>query len=62
MLEFDVPEDATGFVLEVGEQRFPQPLPEDHGEHEGEDHDEDEDDHEPPPAPWQPRRHGGHPH
>jgi len=38
-LEFDLPEGATSFTLEVGGQRFTQPLPEE------EDHDEDEDHH-----------------
>lgn len=40
VLEFEVPPDCTGFVLEVNGQRFPQPLPEDHDEEEeeGEDH------------------------
>jgi hypothetical protein len=39
VLEFDIPEDATSFTLEVGGRRFTQPLPEE------EDHDEDEDHH-----------------
>jgi hypothetical protein len=39
VLEFDIPEGATSFTLEVGGQRFTQPLPEE------EDHDEDEDHH-----------------
>ena len=39
VLEFDLPEGATSFTLEVGGRRFTQPLPEE------EDHDEDEDHH-----------------
>jgi hypothetical protein len=39
VLEFDIPEGATSFTLEVGGRRFTQPLPEE------EDHDEDEDHH-----------------
>ncbi|HKQ92638.1 MAG TPA: VWA domain-containing protein [Blastocatellia bacterium] len=39
VLEFDIPEGAKSFTLEVGGRRFTQPLPED------EDHDEDEDHH-----------------
>jgi hypothetical protein len=39
VLEFDLPEGATSFTLEVGGRRFTQPLPED------EDHDGDEDHH-----------------
>jgi len=40
VLEFDIPEGATSFTLEVGGQRFTQPLPE-----EEDHHDEDEDHH-----------------
>jgi hypothetical protein len=40
VLEFDLPEGATSFTLEVGGQRFTQPLPE-----EEDHHDEDEDHH-----------------
>lgn len=61
VLDFEVPETCKQFTLEVGGQRFDQPLPEDHGE---EHHDEDEDeDHasEPEPAPTKRGRHGhGH--
>lgn len=39
VLEFDIPEGAKSFTLEVGGRRFTQPLPEE------EDHDEDEDHH-----------------
>jgi hypothetical protein len=41
VLEFDVPEGAKSFTLEVNGQRYTQPLPEDddhHGEEEDEDH------------------------
>lgn len=41
VLEFDIPEDAKSFTLEVNGQRFTQPIPEDddhHGEEEEEDH------------------------
>jgi hypothetical protein len=67
VLEFDVPEGCTGFVLEVNGQRFPQPLPE---EHEHGEHDDDSDEHDAPPPPPDgssllqppPRGHGGHRH
>lgn len=63
VLEFDVPEGCSAFTLEVGDQRFTQPLPEDH---EGEHHDDDDDDHDapppPPPEPWKPKGHRGHRH
>jgi hypothetical protein len=39
VLEFDLPEGATSFTLEVGGRRFTQPLPEE------DDHDEEEDHH-----------------
>ena len=39
VLEFDIPEGAASFTLEVGGRRYTQPLPEE------EDHDEDEDHH-----------------
>lgn len=47
VLEFDVPEGCTGFVLEVNGQKFPQPLPEEH--HEGEEEEHHDDDAPPPP-------------
>jgi hypothetical protein len=61
VLEFDVPEGTTGFVLEVNGQKFPQPLPDEHH------HDDDSDEDAPPPppdepAPLRPRGHGGHRH
>ncbi len=37
VLEFEVPEGCTSFTLEVGGQKYTQPLPE-----EGEDHEEEE--------------------
>jgi hypothetical protein len=40
VLEFDIPEGAKSFTLEVNGQRFTQPLPD-----EDEDEDEDEDHH-----------------
>ncbi|MFN8003628.1 MAG: VWA domain-containing protein [Acidobacteriota bacterium] len=43
VLEFEIPEGARSFTLEVNGQRFTQPLPEE-GEHHG-DEDEDEDHH-----------------
>ncbi len=43
VLEFEVPEGCESFTLEVGGQRYTQPLPEE--EHHDEDHDEDEDHH-----------------
>lgn len=39
VLEFEVPTGTTGFALEVGGQRYPQPLPD--------EHDGDDDDHAP---------------
>jgi hypothetical protein len=62
VLEFDVPEGCTGFVLEVNDQKFPQPLPEEHHEGEDEAHDDDDDDdHAAPPPPPPPARRGhGH--
>jgi hypothetical protein len=39
VLEFDIPEGATSFTLEVNGQRFTQPVPEE--EHHDEDEDED---------------------
>jgi hypothetical protein len=41
VLEFDVPPGCKSFTLEVGGQKFTQPLPEDHGD--------EDDDHTPPP-------------
>lgn len=43
VLEFEVPEGTTSFVLEVNGQRFEQPLPEE--EHHDDEHEEDEEDH-----------------
>ena len=64
VLEFEVPEDCTEFVLEVNGQRFPQPIPEDHGEgdHDGEDHSDEGDAPPPPPEPTGPHRRRGHGH
>jgi hypothetical protein len=44
VLEFQVPPGCRSFTLEVGGQRFTQPLPEE------DDHDEEEERHEPPPV------------
>jgi hypothetical protein len=44
VLEFEVPEGATSFTLEVAGQRYTQPLPTEEDEHHDED-DEDEDHH-----------------
>jgi hypothetical protein len=61
VLDFEVPTTCKQFTLEVGGQRFDQPLPEDHGEeHHGED-DDDDDDHAPEPAPT-PTKRGRHGH
>jgi hypothetical protein len=38
VLEFDIPEGATSFTLEVGGRRYTQPLPEEEGHEEDEDH------------------------
>lgn len=69
VLEFDLPEGATAFTLEVNGERYTQPLPdEDHDEdedhEEGEDHVEDGDyAAEPPPSPaWAPRKRDRHGH
>ncbi|MEQ1569249.1 MAG: VWA domain-containing protein [Myxococcota bacterium] len=59
VLEFDVPADCTAFVLEVNGQKFPQPLPEEHG-HDEDDEDEDHHDDAPPPPPTS--GHGRHRH
>jgi hypothetical protein len=48
VLEFDVPAGCRSFTLEVGGQKFTQPLPE---EHHDEDEDEDEDHQAPSAAP-----------
>lgn len=53
VLEFEVPEGCREFTLEVGGQRFAQPLPEEHH-----DEDEDEEHHDEEPAPA--RRGHGH--
>ncbi len=44
VLEFNIPEGARSFTLEVNGQRFTQPLPEEDEDHHG-DEDEDEDHH-----------------
>lgn len=56
VLEFDVPEGCTAFTLEVGGQKFTQPIPE-------EDHhdDDDDDDHAQPAVSSSPPR-GKHQH
>jgi hypothetical protein len=56
VLTFDVPQGCTEFTLEVGGQRFTQPLAEEHHD------DDDDDDHdEPEPAPAaKPKRGHGH--
>jgi len=56
VLEFDVPEGTTGFVLEVNGQKFPQPVPEEHH------HDGDEDEDGPPPPPDDDDEPPGHGH
>jgi hypothetical protein len=65
VLEFDVPPLCDAFVLEVGGQRYRQPIPGD----EDDDHDDDHDDAAglrtapaPATAPRAGRRHGGHGH
>lgn len=55
VLEFDVPEDCTCFVLEVSGQRFEQPVPSE------EHHDDEEEEHTPPPSAA-PRKASGHHH
>jgi hypothetical protein len=58
VLRFTVPENCRAFTLEVGGQRYEQPIPE-------EEHHEEEEEEAPAPAaasPWQPRRHRGHGH
>ena len=54
VLRFLVPEECKAFTLEVGGQRFTQPIPE---EHEEEEHEEPA---APEPAAWTPRK--GHSH
>jgi len=65
VLQFDVPPGCQEFTLEVGGQRFTQPVSEEH--HDDDDHDDDDDDHEaaapaPAPAPSKQRRGHGHGH
>lgn len=55
VLAFDVPAGCTEFTLEVGGQRFTQPLAEEHHN----DDDDDDGDHD-EPAPAKPRRGHGH--
>lgn len=56
VLQFDVPEGCKEFTLEVGGQRFTQPISEEHHED-----DDDGDDHEAEPAPAsKPKRGHGH--
>ncbi|HND29236.1 MAG TPA: VWA domain-containing protein [Myxococcota bacterium] len=58
VLRFTVPESCRAFTLEVGGQRYEQPIPE-------EEHHEEEEEEAPAPAAapaWQPRRHRGHGH
>jgi hypothetical protein len=43
VLEFDVPEGAASFTLEVNGQRYTQPLPDEDDDHH--DDDDDDDDH-----------------
>lgn len=54
VLEFEVPADCVSFVLEVGGQRYEQPLPSE--EHHDDDEDDD-DDHHAPVAPVRPTGH-----
>ena len=61
VLEFDVPAGCKSFTLEVGGQKFTQPLPEEH------DDDDDDDDHHQAAAPsfapsGMPARKPGHGH
>jgi hypothetical protein len=57
VLEFDVPEGCRSFTLEVGGQRFTQPLPlDDH------DDDDDDDDHGEAPSAPAPKPRAGHGH
>ncbi len=42
VLEFDVPEGATSFTLEVNGQRYTQPLPDGDDDHHGDDDDDDD--------------------
>jgi hypothetical protein len=62
VLEFDVPPLCNAFVLEVGGQKYRQPIPSD-DDHD--DDDDDDDDHAKPVAPAAapaPTRRGGHGH
>jgi hypothetical protein len=61
VLQFDVPPGCMEFTLEVGGQRFTQPLHEDeHDDDDDDHHDDDDDDHAPAAAP--PKRGHGHGH
>jgi hypothetical protein len=60
VLTFDVPDGCKAFTLEVGGQRFTQPLP-DEDDHDDDDHDDDDDDDDhDEPAAAKPRRGHGH--
>ena len=58
VLRFDVPEGCTSFTLEVGGQRYTQPIPAE------DDHEEEHEEPGPEPEPqaWAPRGHGKHRH
>jgi hypothetical protein len=59
VLQFDVPPGCKEFTLEVGGQRFTQPLSEQHHDDDVEVHlNDDDDDHAPAAAPRSQRRHG----
>jgi hypothetical protein len=59
VLQFDVPPGCKEFTLEVGGQRFTQPLSEEHHDDDVEVHlNDDDDDHAPAAAPRSKRRHG----
>lgn len=56
VLRFLVPPECTAFTLEVGGERYTQPIPDEHDE-EDEDHHEEEEEAKPPPLPWAPKGH-----
>ncbi|MDZ4832724.1 MAG: VWA domain-containing protein [Candidatus Melainabacteria bacterium] len=56
VLEFKVPPGCTAFTLEIGGQKFTQPIPDE--DHHDDDDDDDDDDHAPPAT----KRSSGHGH
>lgn len=60
VLEFDVPHGCTSFTLEVGGEKFPQPIPDE--DHHGDDDDDDDHDKDTPFYSGNSSSGGGHGH